>query len=166
MPAVDKRLSAAGVSIRPIRVEDFASEAQAIFQLSLESFRHNFLYTPLPEAEFLASYQKIKPYVRPEFCLLAEHAGRLVGFVFCVPDMLAAKRGDPVETLIVKTLAVLPDRAYAGLGGLLVERAHHAAHAAGFRRAIHALMHESNKSRNIRGHEPMIRRYTLFAKPL
>ena len=166
MPAVAQRLGAAGVVIRAIRVEDFAVEARAIFELSLESFRHNYLYTPLAEAEFVASYQKIKPYVRPEFCLLAEQAGRLVGFVFCVPDMLAAQRGRPGETLIVKTLAVLPERLYAGLGGLLVERAQHAAHAAGYRRAIHALMHEANKSRNIRGHGPMIRRYTLFAKPL
>lgn len=75
---VRARLAEMGVVIRPLETGRFAEEAWRIYELSLVSFRHNYLYTPLPEAEFLGSYEKVKAYVRPELCRLAEHAD-------CVP---------------------------------------------------------------------------------
>jgi GNAT superfamily N-acetyltransferase len=105
--------------------------------------------------------------LRPELVLLAEHAGRPVGYVFVVPDLLAAQRGEPVTTVIVKTLAVLPGRAYAGLGAVLLAEVHAAARRLGFRRAMHALMHETNTSRNLSAHyAATIRRYALFLRRL
>ncbi|MFN0086638.1 MAG: N-acetyltransferase, partial [Blastocatellia bacterium] len=72
-----------------------------------------------------------------------------------------------VDTLIIKTVAVLPEAGYAGLGSLLVARAHEIAEAAGFRRVIHALMHETNRSRRISDHYAgTMRRYTLFSRAL
>ena len=72
-----------------------------------------------------------------------------------------------MDTVILKTVAVLPGRASAGLGSVLVDKVHLTAHGFGFRQAIHALMHETNKSRNISGHYAQtIRRYTLFAHRL
>ena len=71
-------------------------------------------------------------------------------------------------TLVVKTLAVRPDRAYAGLGALLLGHVHRNAAAMGLRRAVHALMHVSNQSRALSGHwrARQIRRYALFARVL
>jgi predicted N-acetyltransferase YhbS len=70
-----------------------------------------------------------------------------------------------VDTVVLKSLAVLPGRAGAGLGGLLMARCHEAASALGFRRVIHALMHESNVSLNLSGHYAKpFRRYTLYAR--
>jgi hypothetical protein len=68
----------------------------------------------------------------------------------------------------VKTLAVLPDRVYAGLGALLLARVHRNALDLGLHRAVHALMHVSNKSRALSGHwhARQIRRYELFARTL
>jgi hypothetical protein len=44
---------------------------------------------------------------------------------------------------------------------------HAAAQSLGFTRAIHALMHQTNKSRNLSAHYARtIRRYTLFSKRL
>ena len=65
------------------------------------------------------------------------------------------------------TLAVVPDRRYAGLGRLMTQQTHRNARQLGYRRVIHALMHESNTSFNIsaRYGQPF-RRYTLFAKSL
>ncbi len=105
--------------------------------------------------------------VRPELVLLAEHAGQPVGYVFTVPDYAQAARGEKVTTVIVKTLAVLPGRQHAGLGAWLLAEVHAAARGLGFTRAIHALMHETNKSRNLSAHyAKTIRRYTLFSKRL
>jgi hypothetical protein len=61
----------------------------------------------------------------------------------------------------------LPDRSHAGLGGLLVARAHEVARSLGYTRAVHALMHETNASRNISRHYAhAMRRYALFARRL
>jgi GNAT superfamily N-acetyltransferase len=164
---VEERLAAQGVTIRPLRVYDVDAELGRIFRVSLRSFENNFLYTPIPEAAFKAQYAAVVPYVRPELVLIAERGEEAVGFVFAVPDLARARRGEPVDTAVVKTLAVLPGRAYAGLGKLLLARAYEAARGMGLTRAIHALMHEANGSRNLGNEsERVIRRYTLFARVL
>jgi GNAT superfamily N-acetyltransferase len=72
-----------------------------------------------------------------------------------------------VDTAIVKTMAVHPNHSGVGLGSLLMARCQQAARAAGFARAIHALFHEANRSGRISSHTArVIRRYTLFARPL
>lgn len=161
------RLRAEGVTIRPLDLARFEAELDAIHAVSVAAFAGNFLYTPLPREEFLAQYRAARAQVRPELLLLAEHAGRPVGFVFVLPDLLQARRGEPVTTAIVKTLAVRPGRAWAGLGAVLLAEVQAAARRLGFRRAIHALMHERNASRNLSAHYARtIRRYTLFARKL
>lgn len=161
------RLSELGVTIRPVDIERFDEELHGIYAVAAVAFRDAFLYTPLPETEFAAQYQRIRPFVRPELVLIAERDGQTVGFSFNVPDVLEVTRGGAPRTAIIKTLAIRPDRAYAGLGSLLVDRSHEAMTSLGYDRAIHALMHESNRSRSIsaRGAQPM-RRYALFGQSL
>ena len=132
------------------------------------SFRSGVLYQPLPETEFVAQYEQVRAYVRPELVTIAMHEDRTVGFIFTLPDLLEARPGRPSETAIIKTLAVLPDRRFAGLGTHLGIMNRRAAYALGYRRMIHALMHESNKSLSIssRYASNLFRRYTLFARPL
>lgn len=167
-PRVDKvaaRLTKDGVTIRPLDPARFEDELAMIFEVSLASFTENFLYTPLPREAFLGQYFAIKDRVRPELVLLAEQDRRPVGYVFALPDYAQAQRGVPVTTVIVKTLAVLPGRRHAGLGAWLLAEVHAAAQRLGFARAIHALMHETNKSRNLSAHyAKTFRRYTLFSK--
>ncbi len=157
-----------GVEIRPIRMEEFERELRRIYGVVCESFRQNFLYTPISETDFLAQYQLLRPYLCPELVLLAEKNSRVVGFAFGVPDDSQLARARAIDTVIVKTLSVRPECAGAGLGGRLVEQVHRAARDLGYRRAIHALMHENNASRRISAASKsrMIRRYTLFAKRL
>jgi GNAT superfamily N-acetyltransferase len=156
-----------GVTVRNLDLDRFEDELRAIHALSLASFTDNFLYTPIGEEEFVAQYLPVRPHVRPELVLLAERAGELVGFLFAVPDLLQARRGKPVDTVIFKTMAVHPGLRGLGLGSHLMAQAHDAARRLGFRRAIHALMHADNRSRRISDHTARtIRRYTLFARPL
>lgn len=165
--AVRQRLQQQDVRLRSLCLDDFAAEIERIYQLSLVSFRHNFLYTPISAAEFTAQYRPIQPYLQPDLVLLAEQHGQLVGFLFALPDLLQGKRGQPIDTVILKTVAVLPGRAYAGLGNLLVAEGQAIAHHLGYRRALHALMHNANHSRNLSArYAQTIRRYTLYARPL
>ena len=161
------RLADTGVSFRCLNLSGADADLRAIFALSLESFRRNFLYTPLDETEFVGQNRRLLPFVRPELVLLAEREGALAGFVFAVPDLLQARRGSPVDTIVVKTVAVAASASNAGLGSVLVARVQQIARDLGFRRAIHALMHERNVSQNIsRRYATTIRRYALFGKPL
>lgn len=162
-----RRVADLEVTIEPLRLERFDEEMRRVHALSLLSFGDNFLYTPIGEADFLAQYAPIRPHVLPDLVLLAARGGELVGYIFAIPDLLQAQRGAPVDTAIVKTLAVRPDHGGLGLGGLLLARCQQAARAAGFTRAIHALFHEANRSGRISSHTAhVIRRYTLFARPL
>lgn len=156
-----------GITLRTLDMDHFDRELRRLHTLSLVGFRDNFLYTPISEEEFLAQYIGIRPHVRPEFVILAEKANRLIGFIFAIPDLYQAARGVRIDTAIVKTMAVHPDHAGKGLGGLLMDLAHQAIHQAGYARVIHALMHVDNRSGQISKHTARtFRRYTLFAKPI
>ena len=161
------RLRDVGVSLRPFDPARAEEELHRIFLLSLAAFDRNFLYTPIPEREFMAGNRALLPFVRPELVLLAERAGDLVGFMFALPDVLQARRGEPVDTVILKTMAVDTSCRRLGLGGVLMDDVQRAARALGFRRAIHALMHDSNRSKTLSDrYARAIRRYTLFSRPL
>ena len=163
-----ERLREMGVEIRPIRASEVESDLRKIYHVVCRSFRKSFLYTPISESDFIAQYRLLLPHVRPELVLLAEREGVLIGFVFAVPDLFQLARAKVIDTVIVKTLSVLPECAGAGLGGLLVEHVQQLARSLGYRRAIHALMHENNASRRISAaaKSTTIRRYTLFARRL
>jgi GNAT superfamily N-acetyltransferase len=164
---IAERVAGQGITLRPLAPNRFEVELRAIHALSLESFRDNLLYTPIGVEDFVAQYRGIQPYVRPELVFLAERQGRLVGFLFAIPNLLQAQRGAAIDTIIIKTMAVHPDCGGIGFGSLLMARCHEMAHKLGYTRAIHALMHEDNRSRKISSHTARpIRRYTLFAKPL
>jgi len=156
-----------GLSIRTIDPEAFEQELARIHALSLAAFARNFLYTPIDLGDFLALYAPVRQHLVPELVLFAERDGRLLGYAFGLPDLLQRRRGEPVDTAILKTLATRPGRQAAGLGGVLMERWHLAASELGYRRAIHALMHVANKSRTLSSHYGRaFREYTLFARPV
>lgn len=156
-----------GLRLRPLDPGRLDGELEALYDLMCASFREALLYTPPPKEAFVERYRKLLPQVDPRLVLLAEQGGRLAGCCFLLPDYRQAARGAVVDTVILKTLAVHPDWQGRGFGRWLVAEAHRTARACGFRRAIHALMHEANPSIRISGATARpIRRYTLFAKPL
>jgi hypothetical protein len=80
-------------------------------------------------------------------------------------DVLQQRYTQTIDTVILKTVAVLPGRACAGLGNLLVAKVQAIAAQLGYTRAIHALIHDGNPSRNLSSRYAVpIRRYTLFSK--
>lgn len=167
LSGVGERMARRGVTLRELDPARFEQELDAIFELCLIGFRRNFLYTPIGREEFKGAYRKVRPFIRPELTLLAEHEGRTVGFLFALPDMLQAQRGNRVDTVIMKSIAVLPGKSYGGLGNLLMGRTLANIRDLGYRRAIHALVYDGNSSRHMsaRYARPM-RRYALFSRRL
>lgn len=164
--AAEARLHDAGYRIRPLDTEAIGRELANLYALSMASFARNLLFAPISHEEFTEQYAAILPKVDPRLVLLAECAGQMAGYVFAIPDLLEAARTGAAQTLIVKTLAVHPDHAGAGLGGVLTDRCQRAGAALGFTGVIHALMLETNVSQRISqryGHS--FRRYALFSRP-
>jgi hypothetical protein len=161
------RFSGDGVTVRTIEMERFEDEIGALHALSLRAFANNVLYRPVDAETALALYAPLRPCIDPRFCLIAEDAGAIVGFVFAVPDVAQLRRTGTVDTVIVKTLARSPDRRYVGLGVLLADMIRERIHAAGYRRAIHALMHDANVSAAQSAKSArVVRRYALFGKEI
>jgi predicted N-acetyltransferase YhbS len=165
--ALRGRLERNGITIRPLDPDDFDGELGRIHVISVASFRDNFLYSPISRDEFIALYTRIRPVVQPELVLFAECAGEPVGFIFAVGDQLNRRPDGSVETVIIKSLAVLPAWNGKGIGALLMAEVTAAARALGYRRGIHALMHEDNRSRSLSGHHgTVMREYTLYSRRL
>jgi GNAT superfamily N-acetyltransferase len=161
------RFTRDGIRIRNLRPEEFPEELRRIHGVASISFQKSFLYTPIAEEEFLDQYRPIREALDPDLIFIAESDDRPVAFLFMVPDFSQAARGETVDTAILKTVAALPGNAHVGLGSFLVGHGQVRAHELGYRRVIHALMHDSNASMNIsRKHATPMRRYSLFAKDL
>lgn len=156
-------LAGEGVALAP--AGDLEVALDAIYRVSLVAFPGNAFYTPLGRDAFLATYRPLLPHVDPRLVWLAHAGGAPLGFAFGVPDLAQAARGEAVDTVVVKTVAVVPEARALGLGGALVGALHEAARSAGYGRAIHALMHEANTSVRISTHtaRPM-RRYALLGR--
>lgn len=155
------------VHLRTLDPHALEAELRLLYDLSTDSFRRNFLYMPLSEDDFFDLYRPLIPYVRPELVLFAEIEGEAAGFAFGVPDVLQARRGQPIDTVIFKTLGVRIARQGIGLGGLLYRELHRRAGALGYRRVISALMHEDNRSFRLGERAGrVIRRYTLYGRLL
>ena len=164
---VKQRMAASGVTIRPLEQDHVDRELKQIHAVVQVAFRDNPYYVPVSETDFLAMYAPLQHSVPTDLILVAEHDGRVIGFVFAVPDLLQAQRGSAIDTVVVKTFGVRPTRAYAGVGQVLLEDVHHRAAARGFRFAIHALVRESaTMNRMVDRYGVPFRRYALFGKEL
>jgi GNAT superfamily N-acetyltransferase len=164
----DRRLAKRGVTVRPLAMDQIDRDLRAMYEVSVEAFAHALLYQSVSRETMKAMYQPLLQRIDPALVLLAERDGEVVGFAFGLPDECQAARGEPIDTAILKTLAVRPGRAFAGLGAVLMQRFHDTARRRGMRRVIHALMHEQNhrilalSARYAR----TMRRYALLARKL
>lgn len=156
------------ITVRPLDLDRPDAELSRLYDLVVDSFAGNVLYTPIAKERFVGLYRELLSSVDPSLVRLAETPeGRLVGLAFLLPDHTQAARDEPVNTVIAKTLAVHPDVAGQGLGAWLLAEAQWTARQKGYTRAVHALMHASNRSRRISQHYgDVIRRYTLFGREL
>jgi len=156
-----------GVVIAPIDGADFARDMDGIYDVICESFMNAFLYTTLDQESFQQMYAPLLQQVDPRLLLVARHAGRVVGFVFAPPDYLQQSYHGRIDTIVIKTVAILPDNRYRGLGRLLIVDMLANALEMQYTTAVSALMQTDNRSQEISSAcaGPM-RRYELFARSL
>ena len=154
-----------GVVFRPIRLDDYEAELKKVYTFCLQGFSRNFLFTPISEESFMDKYLPLQNYIDPELVLLAEAPeGHLVGMMFCIQDFLNVDE----RSLVIKTVARMPGREWAGMGNVLVHQIMQTARTRNFDSTIHAFMLEHGNghglSKGNAGH--VYKRYHLFGMEL
>ena len=156
-----------GVQIDPVDVANPIDDMAGIYRVVCESFKKAFMYTPLDIDSYCSMYEPLLMQVDPRFMLVAKHAGEVVGFILAPPDFLQLQYQHRMDAIVIKTVAVLPQKEYSGLGRVLIVDLLKNAIDMGFTTAISALMQSENRSQEISSDcaGPM-RAYALYAKEL
>ncbi|MCG8702080.1 MAG: hypothetical protein MI922_28760 [Bacteroidales bacterium] len=154
-----------GAVMRHLYMDSFEDELRKIAHFTNEAFKNNFLFTPVDEDEFVGKYMKFKSYINPSLVWMVEDkSSTLHALMFAVEDFLSQQR----DTLIIKTLARLPDSPFRGIGSYLVLKVNQLAVANGYQKIIHAFMKEENESKVMseRLNAKPYKQYLLYAKSL
>jgi hypothetical protein len=137
-----KHFESQGIIFRNFDPNNAAAELEILARLNLNSFARAFLYTPISEPEFVEKYQPLLPYLKPDLIWLAQDGDALAGMILGLHDHL-----DPYKkTVVVKTLARLPDKKYTGLGEVLCGLITRSLRAGNYTHMVHALMRSGNAS--------------------
>lgn len=172
---------AAGYRLRPLDLLRLPEELRLLYTLSRRIFTRNFLYTEIPEGEFLALYDGLGSLLDPELVWFARSPeGEDVGFLFAYPDRfraVAAMRGrrglvarlrfllqhHRVPAVDFKTLGVVPEHRRSGVAAALFYKGHAQAIEKGWPAANHCLFREGNPSGELDGGAGRIlRTYHLY----
>jgi GNAT superfamily N-acetyltransferase len=162
-----KKFADLGVTVEPINPDCPARDMQDLYGVVCEAFADSILYSTLHYKSFVQLYTPLLSTVDPQLMLVARHEGRIVGFVFSPPDYLQNTAVEKIDTIVIKTIAVLPRTRYSGLGRMLIVDMLQNAGNMGYVQAISALMHTDNRSQKIsRDCAGPMRGYELFARRL
>jgi len=106
--ALLKRLNNNGITIRNVNLKDFNGDVEKILEVYNTAWAENTGFVPMTEKEFKYLAKDLKMILDKDFCLLAEHEGKVIGFALAIPDinqiLISIKRGRLLPTGIFKLL--------------------------------------------------------------
>ena len=149
-----EKMESFGFSIRETKSITL-EELRTIANISKIVFSSSWGYTELNEKEFMQLYSSEK---------LSAHLNSL--YFLCKGDEIVgfcSTAAEDEDTLICKTIGVLPQYQGLGLGNALAYQVHLDAEKNGFKKMIYALIREGNNIKNFPKEEAVIfRRYAAF----
>lgn len=152
---------AASYSYRPVRLEELRAEIPKLHELSVRSFRGNYLIEPIPLPLFEQLYVAQASKRKSVGCYFAVDASDgEVGFIISFED--------EAGQFVIKSMAVVPEHQGKSLSFGLVHHTVQAALQRGHEIAIAALMESGNRSEfgNKRSPVGWQHHYALFRKKL
>ena len=155
------------ITVKSAENEDLIAVLNKVYDLTIEAFKNNFLYSELDREIFLKMYMSYENKIVKKFFKMLYLKEELIGYVFGIPDYAEFQYKEKVETMILKTIAISPKYNGKGMGYILIDELVKEAECSGYKNVIYALMHEKNISKNIGlllGNE--LRKYALFVKEL
>jgi hypothetical protein len=107
--ALIERLQKKGITIRRIDLKkNFKEELKRFGKVYNAAWDKNMGFVPLTPEEFNFMGKDLKMIADPDFCLVAEHEGEIVGISLCVPDinqiLIKIKKGRLLPTGIFRLL--------------------------------------------------------------
>ncbi|WP_285008346.1 GNAT family N-acetyltransferase [Pedobacter faecalis] len=105
---LEERLKRNNIVIRKINMKNFKAEAAKLREVYNKAWDKNTGFVPLNDEEFDYQAKDLKLVLDPDFCLVAEKDGELVGFGAAIPDMnqiqINIKKGRLLPTGLFKLL--------------------------------------------------------------
>lgn len=102
------RLKRSDVLIRKVNLKKFKEEAAALREVYNTAWDKNMGFFPMTNEEFDYTAKDLKMILDPDFCLLAEQHGKIVGFGVAIPDvnqvLIKIKKGRLLPTGLFKLL--------------------------------------------------------------
>ncbi|MDA3613880.1 GNAT family N-acetyltransferase [Polluticaenibacter yanchengensis] len=106
--AFEKRLASKNIIVRPIDKRRFAEEVDKVSEVYNQAWDKNLGFVPMTKDEFRHMAKDLKQVLDPQYCLVAEHEGRIIGFGLAIPNineiLINIKRGRLFPTGIFKLL--------------------------------------------------------------
>lgn len=163
-----EKLKENNITIRSFNKENAIVDLEKIYNVSKISFTRNPFYTPIDKDSFIKQYEKYLDMIKEDFILIAEQDGKEIGFIFCIPNYNELQEGKKLETLIVKTVAVLPEYEHFVIGNILLNKIGKKALEQGFKEWIFAFMYSDNTSQKMaqRNKTELIREYSIYGKEI
>lgn len=81
------RLKDRGIVIRKVNLKKFDQEILDCKLVYNHAWDKNLGFVPMTDAEFAQMAKEAKMILDTDFCLVAEHNGKMVGFTLCIPDI-------------------------------------------------------------------------------
>ena len=120
-PPVPERLTRAsallrerlGITLRPLRMRDFAAEVERVKTLYNKAWEKNWGFVPMTDHEIDHLAAQFKPVVVPDLVPFVEKGGEVIGFALALPDLntfLRSNRSGRMFPAILRILWALKTR--------------------------------------------------------
>jgi GNAT superfamily N-acetyltransferase len=114
-PPVPERLTRAadlicrrlGITLRPLRMNDFAAEVERVKTLYNTAWEKNWGFVPMTDREIDRLAGQFKPVVVPELVPFVEKDGRAIGFALALPDLNTLLRDNRSGRMFPAILRIL-----------------------------------------------------------
>ena len=87
LDVLQERLKRNDVTVRKIDMKRFEAEAQGLKEVYNKAWDSNTGFVPMTDREFDHMAKDLKLILDPDFCLVAERNGELIGFALAIPDI-------------------------------------------------------------------------------
>ncbi len=84
---IKERLAGRGITFRNVNMKKFKEELAPVREVYKAAWDKNWGFVPPTDAEFDHMAEGMKLVIDPDFAILAEQNGKLVGFALAVPDI-------------------------------------------------------------------------------
>lgn len=164
----EENLKQENIVIRKFNKENAVQDLKKIYNISKQCFSRNPLYVEIEEEDFIKQYTDYINMIDEDLVLIAEKNNEEVGFVFCMPNYNEMKESGSIQTVILKTIAVLPEYEEMALGNVLLKQIAEISVEKGFKEWIFAFMYSNNTSQKMakRNKAEIIREYAIYGKNL